>query len=93
MKQSLRKLFWPLLRPFEEGDSPGSGYKASHRTILKVVGALFLMLAALSGAGLAYTGQWGALIPALVFLGAGGLCLIVGALGSDAAVARIWRNR
>ncbi|WP_227498030.1 hypothetical protein [Marinobacter santoriniensis] len=88
----LRKLFAPILRPLESGEI-GPSYKPSHRTILKAVGALFLVLSMLSLAALIYTGQSGALIPVVVFLGIGGVSLIVGTLGSDVAVSKIWGNR
>ncbi len=92
MKNRLRKLFSPILTPMENGEV-GPSYKASHRTILKAVGVLFLILATGSGAALAYTGELGALIPLLVFLGIGGLSIIVATLGSDAAVSKMWGNR
>lgn len=92
MKQTLRKLFSPILKPLESGPV-GSNYKPSHRSILIVVGALFLILSTISTGALVYTGQLGALIPIVVFLGIGGLSLVVGALGTDAAVSRMWGNR
>ncbi|MBW7471539.1 hypothetical protein QQF73_00995 [Marinobacter sp. M216] len=92
MKETLRQLCSPILKPLESGDV-GPNYKASHRTILNVVGALFLTLSTVSAAALVFTGQLGALVPVLVFLGIGGLSLIVGTLGTDAAVSRMWGNR
>jgi hypothetical protein len=58
-----------------------------------VVGVLFLVLATVSATALVYTGKAGALIPVLVFFGIGGVSLIVGTLGSDAAVSKMWGNR
>ncbi len=92
MKETLRQLCSPILKPLEAGEV-GPNYKASHRTILNVVGVLFLTLSTISTGALFYTGQLGALVPVLVFLGIGGLSLIVGILGSDAAVSRMWGNR
>lgn len=92
MKQTLRKLFSPILKPLESGQV-GPNYKTSHRSILMVVGVLFLTLSIISAGALVYTGQLGALIPVLVFLAIGGLSLVVGALGTDAAVSRMWGNR
>jgi|TARA_Y100001001_G_scaffold125704_1_gene124198 hypothetical protein len=92
MKQRLRQLFSFILKPLESGQV-GPSYKDSHRTVLKLVGVLFLVLATVSIGALVYTGKIGALIPALVFLGVGGTCLVVGALGSDVAVSKMWGNR
>lgn len=92
MKQRLRQLFSFILKPMESGEV-GPNYKDSHRTVLNVVGIMFLVLATVSAIALLYTGKTGALIPVLVFLGIGGLSLIVGALGSDAAVSKMWGNR
>ncbi|KAA1172732.1 hypothetical protein FWJ25_13015 [Marinobacter salinexigens] len=92
MKQTLRKLFSPILTPLESGEV-GPSYKPSHRTILNVVGSLFLFLSALSLAALLFTEQLGALIPVLAFLGIGGVSLIAGTLGSDVAVSKMWGNR
>ncbi|MCM0613639.1 hypothetical protein KFJ24_14235 [Marinobacter sediminum] len=92
MKQFLRKLAGPILKPLETGEV-GANYKESHRAILNVVGVLFLILSGFSVFILNYTGELGALIPVLAFLGIGGLSLIVGTLGSDVAVSKMWGNR
>lgn len=92
MKQALRKLFSPILNPLEAGE-PSPHYRASHRTVLNVVGLLFLVLASVSLGALVYTGEPGALIPILVFSAIGGLSLVVGMLGTDAAVSRLWGKR
>ena len=84
MKHRLRQLFSFILKPLESG-KVGPSYKDSHRTVLKLVGVLFLVLATVSIGALVYT--------ALVFLGVGGTCLVVGALGSDVAVSKMWGNR
>lgn len=92
MKAFFRKLFAPLLNIFESGDEPYA-YKKSHRTILKVVGGLFLFLASVV-CGLGYaSAQVGALLPGLVFLVVGFTCIVIGTLGSDRAVSKMWGNR
>ena len=52
MKQRLRQLFSFILKPLESG-KVGPSYKDSHRTVLNVVGVLFLVLATVSVAMLA----------------------------------------
>jgi len=92
MKDQLRKIFSPILNIFENHEGPYN-YKPLHRKILIVIGILFSGLAigviflAPDEAGI------GALFPVIVFLTAGIISLIVGLLGSDRAVARIWGNR
>lgn len=92
MKDTLRALFAPLLGLFESGDGPYS-YKPSHRTILLAVGGLFLLLASLSLFAAIAAAQAFAFFPFLIFFAASLVCLVVGGLGSDRAVARIWGNR
>lgn len=91
MKKSLQRLFSPVLNLFEsyEGDYD---YKPSHRTILIVIGVLFILLSLVSLTAAVYTAQPGAVFPFLIFFAAGGTSLIVGGLGSDRAVARLWGN-
>jgi len=92
MKNTLRKLFAPVLDYFETDDNEYA-YKSSHRLILIVVGALFLVLA-LFGAFIAVVaGQFGGFIPTLVFFLVGAVCEIVGLLGTNQAVANIWKSR
>lgn len=92
MRTILTQLCRPILALFEGGEvSPN--YKPSHRKILLAVGVLFLLLTAVSlyfglSAGIA-----GALLPVLIFGGGGLICLVVGGLGSDAAVSKIWGSR
>ncbi|MGB5325403.1 MAG: hypothetical protein WBN40_08280 [Pseudomonadales bacterium] len=92
MKAQLRKLFAPILIRFEEGDDEYN-YKSSHRTILKIVGTMFLLLSAVSLVAATITVQAVAVLPFLVFFCASSVCLIVGFLGNNRAVAKIWRNR
>ena len=88
MKSLLRTLFSPILNIFESGDEQYS-YKKSHRIILIVMGLLFTGLASLVFT-LAEGQEIGYMIPVLVFGGAGLLSLIIGLIGNDKAVAKIW---
>ena len=92
VKEFLRKLFAPILNPLESGEHDYA-YRPSYRKILLAVAMLFFVL---SGASLAMTlssGLYGGLIPGIFFGLAGLVCLVVAGLGSDKAVARIWKNR
>ena len=92
MKSLLRKLFSPLLNIFESGEGPYS-YRKSHRVALNIVGSLFIFLSlAVLGAGISFE-QAGAALPGLIFIAVGVTCFVVGTLGSDRAVAKIWGNR
>jgi len=104
LKSFLRKLFSPLLNLFESGQADYV-YKKSHRVILIILGLLFSGLASLVFI-LGYkvtqdtlpditqvstqADNIGYLIPVLFFGGAGILCLLIGFLGNDRAVAKIW---
>lgn len=91
MKGFFIKLFGFVLNRFEKGDGPFA-YKSSSRVILLVVGLLF---SGLSGGSLYISlarGDASAFVPVIVFLAVGGVCLIVGLLGSDRAVATLWGN-
>lgn len=92
MKDALRKLCWPLLKKLEAGSEPYH-YKPLSRKILLFFGAIFSAL----GIGVALLippeADLGYYIPVVVFIGAGGYGLIVAALGSDRAVAKIWGNK
>jgi hypothetical protein len=89
MKKALRKIFWPVLSWFEKGED-SAGYRASHRRILLAVGFLFLILLGVSSYFGVVAQEAGALIPVAVFFCISAVCMIVGGLGSDRAVARIW---
>ena len=92
MKNSLVRLFWPILK-FFENDLPAVNYKKSHRVILIVVGALFLVLATVSGLSASQTTELSGFIPVIVFFLVGMVAIVVGSLGSDSAVANIWGRR
>jgi hypothetical protein len=89
MKKVLRKVFWPILSFFETNEEPGE-YKDSYRFVLKIVGVLFLFLSVVSAFAGYSVGQVGALIPVLVFFSVGLVAMVLGLLGSDAAVSKIW---
>jgi hypothetical protein len=91
MKQIIRTLFAPLLKVFESGAGEFS-YKQSHRIILLVMGGLFSALAvfvffAAQGQDLGY------FLPVLIFGGVGIVSLVIGFVGTDRAVAKIWGSR
>ena len=92
MKVQLKKVFSPILNIFEKGEGDFR-YKGSYRTILIAVGALFLLLSLVSLVAAFYSGELGAWIPFIVFFSVGSVCEIVGFLGSDRAVSKIWGNR
>lgn len=88
MRSLFRSLFAFVLDRFESG-SGSYAYKPSHRKVLIVIGLLFSAL----GLGVLLIGLGkglASLFPALVFGGAGILALVIGALGNDRAVAKIW---
>lgn len=91
MKNMLRKLFSPILNIFEEGDEPYE-YNSLSRKILIVIGVLFSGLAAAVGYIVADQDDLGFLIPVIVFSGVSLTTLVIGVLGNDRAVAKIWGN-
>lgn len=92
MKEVLIKIFSPILSVFENQDGPYE-YKPSHRLILKVAGVLFLLLSLAAAAACVLSKQLGALLPVVVFFALGLVCQVVGFLGSDKAVAKLWNSR
>ena len=93
MKKGLRKLFAPLLNVFEHGEGDYD-YKPMSRIILIVIALLFGGLTV----GLIVISQkialgWGTLIPVSVFSAVSLFCIIIGGLGTDRAVARVWGSR
>ena len=89
MKNSLRKLFWPVLYIFEQGTEVYV-YNPSHRKILAAAGILFVLLSAGSGYFAPMMGDKGFYLPVIVFFAVGIVCLIVSWLGSERAIAKIW---
>ena len=92
MRESLRKLFWPILGPFEKGDEPFA-HKPLNRKILIAVGVLFMILCGVAAFFALNQRAAGYIAPVVVFFVAGAVCLIVGVLGNDRAVSKIWGNR
>lgn len=92
LKPLLRKLFAPILAPFESGEGEYA-YRPSHRKILVAVGLLFLTLSLVSLAMVIHASLYGGLIPVVFFLLVAVVCVVVALLGSDKAVARIWKNK
>lgn len=88
MRSLFRHLFAFVLTPLEAGNQVYA-YKRSHRVALLIVGVLFAALAS-AIVFIAEDRSPGYLFPALVFGVVGVLALIVGALGNDRAVAKIW---
>lgn len=92
MKQALRALFAPLLTRLESGDKPYN-HKPINRKLLIVLGILFSGLSAGVVVVGMNAGNAGFVLPALVFGTVGVVALVVGGLGNDRAVARIWGNK
>ena len=92
MRNMLTRLFWPILKFFETGGDPAN-YKTSHRVALNIVGGLFIFLSLVSATAAYTVGGPASLIPVIVFLCLGIVAVIVGALGSNCAVARIWGTK
>jgi hypothetical protein len=89
MKALIRAIFSPLLNLFESGEAPFA-YRPSHRVILLVMSVMFIGLASLV---LVLLPSWDYALPVVLFGGVGGLGLLIGSVGSDRAVARIWGSR
>lgn len=92
MKNIMRKIFSPILNYFESGDGEFV-YKSSQRKILIAVGLLFLLVSSFAFAISVAASQMGGIFAILIFFLAGAVCEIVGLLGSDRAVAKIWKSR
>lgn len=91
MKQIVRTIFSPLLKVFESGDDEFS-YKPSHRIILLVMGVLFSGLAMFVFSS-ALGQDIGYFLPVIIFGGVGLVSLVIGFVGTDRAVAKIWGSR
>lgn len=92
MKPFLRRLFGFLLDPLESGREPINP-RPLNRKILLAVSALFFGLSLLVFWLLPADGDKGYWFPVIVFGGLGLVGLIIGILGNDRAVAKIWGNR
>ena len=92
MKEKLRKIFRPILDLFESGEDDYA-YRKSHRKILIFIGVMFLFLSSGSFYVTIMASEIGGIIPAIVFLLIGFVCMLVAFLGSNRAVAKIWRNK
>lgn len=91
MKETIRKLCSPMLVLFDSSEGEYD-YKPSHRTILIVLGLLCFLIASISLVVTVMTGELAGIIPIALFGITGVVCEIVGWLGSDRAVARIWKR-
>jgi hypothetical protein len=92
MKATLRQLFGFILRFFESGDEPYH-YKPLNRQVLIAVGVLFNAIWMFTAYLYAGKGGYDFLLPVAVFFIVGLVCLVVGLLGTDRAVAKIWGNK
>ena len=92
MKQLLRTIFSPILAIFESGDEEYD-YKPLNRSILIFMGLIFFGLTVLVLNFVPDSVGMGYLIPAIVFGGVSLVALVVGLLGNERAVCKIWGNR
>jgi hypothetical protein len=92
MKAVLRKICSPVLNIFESGNEEFI-YRPSHRKILIAVGVLFFILAGAAISISISVEQYAGLMPGSVFLIAGLVCEIVAFLGTDKAVAKMWKSK
>jgi len=92
MKKFFRSVFASILIIFEKGDGPYN-YKPLNRIILNVMGTLFTCLAIAVAFSVPDEGSVGYMLPVVVFLALGITCLVVGILGNERAVCKIWGNR
>jgi hypothetical protein len=92
MKQILRSIFSPILNIFEKG-SDAYAYKPLNRKILIFMGVTFAGLTVLvlkfipEGVGISF------LIPVIVFGSVAIVTLVVGFLGNERAVSKIWGDK
>ena len=92
IKNTLRTLCKPILQRFETGDDPYV-YKPMSRKILIVMGLLFGGMAAIAIIYILRNDAYGYFLPGLVFSLVSLVCLMVGFLGNERAVAKIWGNK
>lgn len=87
-----RKLCAPLLDALEAGDGEFH-YKPINRTVLLVFGVIFSALGGFLITIIPGSADLGYYIPVVVFIVAGSTGLVVGLLGNDRAVSKIWGNK
>lgn len=92
MKNLLRKLFSPVLKPLESGDEPFA-YKPLNRKILLVASALFTIIVGAVIGLMPENVDKGYYLPVFVFGSLAIIGFVVGTLGSDRAVAKLWGGR
>ncbi|WP_461481971.1 hypothetical protein [Porticoccus sp.] len=88
----MRKLFSPVLGYFESGNGEYA-YRESHRKILVALGGLFLLLSFGSLYASIVAAKPAGALPVTIFFLVGSVCEIVGLLGSNRAVAKIWKSK
>ncbi len=92
MKHILISLFFPILNRFEKG-SDAYTYNPLNRKILIFMGFIF---AGLTGLVIKFTPEgvgMSALIPVIVFGAVAIVTLVVGFLGNERAVSKIWGDK
>lgn len=94
MNTFLRTIFSPILKPFESGSEPYV-YKPLNRKVLITIGVLFsFLIAVIVAIGIKAEANLGEyFIVFVVFGGVALVSLVVGFLGSERAVSKIWGSR
>ncbi len=92
MKQILRKICAPILNIFERGDEEYIA-KPINRKILIIISVLFSALASVVFYLIPAKADVGYYLPVFIFGAIALVGVIVGVLGTDHAVAKIWGNR
>lgn len=92
MKQMLRNIFSPILNIFENGDEEYA-IKPLSRKILLVISVLFSTLASVVFYLIPDNSDAGYYLPVVIFGSIAAIGFIVGLLGTDRAVAKIWGSR
>ena len=92
MKQMLRKIFSPILNLFEGGNEEYA-IKPLSRKILIVISVLFSSLATAVFYLIPADSDSGYYFPVIIFGLIAAVGFIIGILGTDRAVAKIWGSR
>ena len=92
MKQMLRKIFSPILNLFEGGNEEFA-IKPMSRRILIVLSVLFSSLATAVFYFIPIDSEPAYYLPVIIFSIIAAVGFIVGLLGTDRAVAKIWGSR